>query len=562
MSQTVQHRGAGVGFDFAALREHLSRVGLEGSLYLPGKVEVQWLSAGGEFCSHMSEAGGHCQSFLSKLGAESVGDATVRCRSCLPGAFTLVCRAGKEDTKAPVVLGCFVSKSLRASEELMRAASRGQMDHEALLQLANRQAKYLSQDVGVLAEVLGGMVAEARARGREQADELKSLSRNLAETYEELSFIYKLNNAMNVTSNPEEYFGHIAEDLRELLGVKAVVVGIFPDGKKSDDKENKVIHCGALPVSEEQIMGKVYPEMLAKAGCLVRHDATHCPTYAGDDAELGQMLLAPILRGERQLGVILALEPRNGRKFDNIDATRLSNVANSTAVFLENFRLYGKQRRLFFGSMRALTSSIDAKDPYTCGHSERVALLSRKLVELMGLPSAEVERIYLCGLLHDIGKIGVPEEVLRKPGKLTDCEFELIKHHPVIGAKIIGGIEEMEDLVPGVLHHHERMDGRGYPHGLKGDEIPFWARVLCVADALDAMTSDRPYRKALPAKLAEGEIFRGAGTQFDVSVVEAFLKLNFPAYLSELRTCKGGYLSEEIYKIEVPGDEDEPAGGS
>jgi putative nucleotidyltransferase with HDIG domain len=197
--------------------------------------------------------------------------------------------------------------------------------------------------------------------------------------------------------------------------------------------------------------------------------------------------------------------------------------------------------------MRALTSSIDAKDPYTCGHSERVALLSKRLAEIMGWSKAQAERIYLCGLLHDIGKIGVPEAVLQKPGKLTNIEFDLIKKHPVIGAKIIRGIQEMEDLVPGVLHHHECMDGRGYPGGLKGEAIPIQARVLCVADALDAMTSDRPYRKAMPARLAESEVFRAADTQFDSDLVEAVLKLNFPEYLGELRTYKGIQLPENSY---------------
>ena len=383
--------------------------------------------------------------------------------------------------------------------------------------------------------IMAQTVKDTYSRSSEHADEVESLSRNLAETYEELSFIYKLNNEMNVTANPEEYFRQIAENLGELLGVKAVLVVLFPETLISGDKDNIVIHCGQLPASEEQIMKRVYPQIQASDG-----------TYSVSDEELGQTLLAPILRGERRLGMIMALEPMSGRQFDNIDATRLSNVANSAAVFLENFRLYGSLRRLFLGSMRALTSSIDAKDPYTCGHSERVALLSKKLVELMGLSGMEAERIYTCGLLHDIGKIGVPEAVLQKPDKLTVYEFELIKQHPIMGAKIIRGIQEMEDLIPGVLHHHERMDGQGYPKGLRGEKIPFQARVLCVADALDAMTSDRPYRQALPPKLAESEVFRAAGTQFDPTLVEVVLKLNFPEYIAELRTHKGVQLPKDI----------------
>lgn len=549
MAQVVEQRRTKVRLDVAALRKRLAGFGLEMSVYQPGKGEIQALLPQGGFCRQMSQTGLHCQSFLANLASESIGDSTIRCSSCLPGAFTLVARTGDETADDAVVLGCFVSKSFGASEELMRAASRGELDQQALLDLACGQARYREQDAEILAEVLAQSVRDTYSRGSEYADDVKSLSRNLAETYEELSFTYKLNNAMNVTANPEEYFSQIAENLGELLGVKAVLVALSSETLICEEKEPTVIHWGELPVSQEQIIKRVYPHMHIKGG-LVFKDPHHCPTYASSDAELGKMLLAPISRDGRRLGMIMVLEPREGREFDNIDAARLSNVTNSAAVFLENFRLYGSLRQLFLGSMRALTSSIDAKDPYTCGHSERVALLSKKLAELMGWSQARRERIYLCGLLHDIGKIGVPEAVLQKPGKLTCYEFDLIKKHPVIGAKIIRGIQEMEDLVPGVLHHHERMDGQGYPDGLQGEEIPIQARVLCVADALDAMTSNRPYRKAMPAKLAESEVFRAAGTQFDPDLVEAVLKLNFPEYIAELSTYKGVQLPENSYDLQ------------
>ena len=548
MAQAVHTRRTKVRLDVAALRGRLDGLGLAVSFYQPGRGEIQALAPKGEFCRQMSQTGCHCRDFLSKLASESIVNSRVRCGSCLPGAFTLVAGSDRETADAAVVLGCFVSKSLGASEELMRTASREKLDHQALVESARKQAKYQEQDVGVLADVLTQTVKDTNIRSSEQGDEVESLCRNLAETYEELNFTYKLNNAMNLTANPQEYFKQICENLSELLRVKAVLVVLSPETLISSDKDNIVIHWGQLSASEEQIMQKVYPPIRVKGDYLVSRDSNHCPSYTSSDEELGTMLFAPIVRGERQLGMIMAMEPTEGHEFDNIDATRMSNVANSAAVFLENFRLYGSLRQLFLGSMRALTSSIDAKDPYTCGHSERVALLSKKLAEIMGWSKARAERIYLCGLLHDIGKIGVPEAVLQKPGKLTAYEFELVKKHPVIGAKIIRGIQEMEDLIPGILHHHERLDGNGYPGGGRGEKIPVQARVLCVADALDAMTSNRPYRKALPAKLAESEVFRAAGTQFDPDVVEAVLKLNFPEYITELRTHKGVRLPDDIYE--------------
>ena len=132
---------------------------------------------------------------------------------------------------------------------------------------------------------------------------------------------------------------------------------------------------------------------------------------------------------------------------------------------------------------------------------------------------------------------------------MTSYEYEIIKKHPVIGSQIIGGIPEMEDLIPAVLHHHERMDGKGYPDGLAEGEIPFRARVLCVADCVDAMTSDRPYRKALPAKLAESEVVRCAGAQFDPDLVQGLLKMDITEFINQLRTQKVGFAPENIYQV-------------
>src|SRR5262245_54229060 len=177
--------------------------------------------------------------------------------------------------------------------------------------------------------------------------------------------------------------------------------------------------------------------------------------------------------------------------------------------------LYDDVRGLMMGLLHSLTSAVDAKDAYTCGHSERVALLSRELAQAAKLTEAQIERIYMAGLLHDVGKIGVPESVLQKTGRLTPEEFELMKKHPQIGERILRDIKQIEDIIPGVLHHHERFDGKGYPSGLAGESIPLMGRIICLADCLDAMTSNRTYRKGMPLEVALTEIRRCAGTQFD-----------------------------------------------
>lgn len=178
-----------------------------------------------------------------------------------------------------------------------------------------------------------------------------------------------------------------------------------------------------------------------------------------------------------------------------------------------------------FETIYAFAEAIGARDPYTMGHCEKVAEYARLIAEAMGLGEKEVTLAYICGIVHDVGKIGVPESILNKPGSLTKEEFSYITLHPEKGASILSHISWLEDVVPVVLAHHERYDGGGYPMGLKGEEIPLLSRILAVADAFDAMTSDRSYRKALPLSVAMEELRRHAGTQFDPRVVEVFLEI-------------------------------------
>lgn len=182
-------------------------------------------------------------------------------------------------------------------------------------------------------------------------------------------------------------------------------------------------------------------------------------------------------------------------------------------------------RRLFTGSMKALAQALEAKDEYTQGHSARVAEESVNIARRLSLSDAEIQRIWLAGYLHDIGKIGISEAVLNKPGKLNEEEWDLIKQHPVVAGKILGPIPELSDIIDIIVHHHERYDGSGYPDGLEGSSIPLGARILTVADAYDALTSRRSYREALARDEAYRILEDAGGTQFDPVIMRTFLDL-------------------------------------
>ncbi len=179
----------------------------------------------------------------------------------------------------------------------------------------------------------------------------------------------------------------------------------------------------------------------------------------------------------------------------------------------------------YMGTVEALRIAVDAKDKYTKGHSDRVAFYSKLLAKEIGISEQEQERIYIGGLFHDIGKIGVPDSILQKQDRLTDEEYGEIMNHPLIGAQIINAATIFEDIISIVKHHHERFDGKGYPSKLAGEDIPLYARIIAIADAFDAMTSDRQYRKGLPIDVAKDELIKNADTQFEGNLARKFVKI-------------------------------------
>ena len=265
----------------------------------------------------------------------------------------------------------------------------------------------------------------------------------------------------------------------------------------------------------------------------VRHDERH---YSGVDQSAGfvtRAILAVPLRSrqvvlggergiiqERVIGGFEAVNKLEGT-FDSEDARVLSTLANQAATVLEIAGLYADANQLFFDAIKALAEAIDAKDPYTEGHSQRVSEYSTEIARELGLPADVINRIRIGSLLHDVGKIGVPDNILSKPGRLTADEYEVMKIHPSIGEKIMSQVRMLHDELPALSQHHERLDGRGYPHGLKKDEISLAGQIVAVADVFDALTSDRPYRTSVSVAEALAYLSEGIDKQFSGLCVNA-----------------------------------------
>lgn len=224
------------------------------------------------------------------------------------------------------------------------------------------------------------------------------------------------------------------------------------------------------------------------------------------------------------IGGIEAINRRDGTTFTREDADLLQTLATQAATVFQIAQLYGDANELFLDTIQAMVASVDAKDPYTTGHSQRVSEFSVAVGRHMGLAAEQIHRLRIGALLHDIGKIGIPDIILSKPGRLTNAELDEMKKHPAIGAGIMKNVRLLHDELPALAEHHEHMDGSGYPNGLIGDQISLFGRIVAVSDVFDALTSDRPYRSALDVEEVLNRMQRDSGTHFDETCVKALIK--------------------------------------
>ena len=303
-----------------------------------------------------------------------------------------------------------------------------------------------------------------------------------------------------------------------------------------DEETNRLYFEVALGDKEETVkafhleMGEGIAGWVAKFGePLIVHDAQSDPRFFGEVDKKSKfttknVICVPVKVKEKTIGVLEAINKLGGETFSEEDLTIFQSLADQVAVALDNARLLAEIEGLFFQTAESLADAIEKRDPYTGGHTKRVTTYSLVMGEQLKLEPNEMRWLKLAAILHDIGKIGVEDSILRKEDKLSEEEYDQMKRHTLMGAEIIGHIKQLHGIIPGLKYHHEKIDGKGYPEGLADGSIPLIAKIVAVADTFDAMTSDRPYRKALTRGAAFDELLRCVGTQFDRKLVDSFIK--------------------------------------
>jgi HD-GYP domain-containing protein (c-di-GMP phosphodiesterase class II) len=362
---------------------------------------------------------------------------------------------------------------------------------------------------------------------------LDAFARQMSDCYDTIDVLYTIGRSMRAPSEPGAFLSFLCERLHRTMSFGFVLARFGDASGMPKGLRDGLWWAGDLPRGEE-VIRRATQTLLAEVdeaagGSML--SAVVAPPPGLRTPGSSQLLVQPLGCKGRMVGLLIAGNKRGPDSMvSSYDSQLIEAAAGYVGAFADNVALYEDQEALFLGTVRALTAAIDAKDRYTLGHSERVAHLSVMLARSAGLSRADEERLHLTGLVHDVGKIGVPERVLLKPGKLTEEEFALIRLHPEIGHRILKDIPQLAAVLPGVLHHHERYDGKGYPHGLKSTQIPTDARVIAVADTFDAMSSDRSYRPRLPRDQVIAEIIRHAGTQFDPDLAHLIARIDLNEY--------------------------------
>ena len=340
--------------------------------------------------------------------------------------------------------------------------------------------------------------------------ENEHLASEVLNNYEQLSLLFDFTSKIAEVTQPEHVEQLLITRLGKILRVDTIEIVNADDQWRSFDFRG----AHAEPVERNE---PVAPD---SGGVVAAPQPTASVCMLGDR----QVLIGVLPRLEHTIDLVLASRPKTANEFTSGDVRLLESLLTFGGQLISNSRLHERLRRVSIETTRALVDAIDKKDRYTSGHSERVGFLAHFVGTHLNLAQEDLVQLEWAGLLHDVGKIGVPEEILNKPGKLTDEEFDIIKKHPEMGYEILRPIRSFEHILDGVLFHHENPDGSGYPRGLRGEAIPLFARILHVVDVFDALSSQRSYRSAFTVDRALRIIREEAGEKLDAEIAEIFLR--------------------------------------
>jgi hypothetical protein len=460
---------------------------------------------------------------------------------------------GAED-RALVATGIFLTRAIGPDENLAVSAQRLGLDPEATVRWAESQTPWTAETL----LRMGRMVIE-QIRLRTDVDKLKAeagcLSVHLVATYEEISLLHRLTQNLKISQNDEDLGRGALEWLEEVIPAQGFALQLIPtpEARKSPTHAVRttplLLVRGDCPVDANQFTALMLAlcenSNFPRQPLVMNHPEAERPDWLLP--QIRQLVAVPLAEGENLFGWLAAFNHVEGGEFGTVEGSMMNSVAAILGIHSGNIELYRQQSELLDGVVGALTSAIDAKDPYTCGHSDRVARIAARLAEQLHCEPQTVHTVYLAGLLHDVGKIGVDDNVLRKPGKLTPEEYEHIKSHVEIGHHILHDLNKLKDVLPMVLHHHEAWDGGGYPGQLNSRNIPLAARILSVADAFDAMSSDRPYRPRLTEEKIIQILRDGSGKQWDPEVIAAFFQA-----LDDIRRISFEKTGESAFRFRRP----------
>lgn len=371
---------------------------------------------------------------------------------------------------------------------------------------------------------------------------LQDRSESLTKKVLELATLYEMSRALGSTLDMDELLGSVLDSALRIFDLDLGYVALR-------DKESGVLSIRAMrgrATTPADAVRSSMSEWVVREGRPLIFNPDKGKGGGQIDVVTGAKaaLCVPLVSAEGTIGSVTVGSSRSDYRFNSDDVRLLSTIANHVTIAVGNIELFTSLQEAYLATVRSLAAAVDAKDTYTRGHSDRVSRYSTLIAERMGLAHEQCIALEMAAYLHDIGKIGVSEEILLKPGCLTEEEMAQMRHHPLIGANILKPVAFPWAITPVVRHHHEHFDGTGYPAGLKGDEIPLLARILCAADSYEAMTADRPYRAGRSAADAIAELRACSGKQFDPRVVDVLAEI-----VDELELTGDGLLSEAAEEI-------------